>query len=465
MTSAQLRMFLSSRTVWLVVLSGLSYGLLMGAAGSRLTFFAEDYDIFLNQSESGLEVLLLGNGGHWGPPSRLLVLIQTHLFGTWYPGYVAVNGFFLAAGLMAYATPIADSLDLSQWWARAAFMQIALVPGVMAVVLLASNGAWSLSFCLAGLAAVAATRSRWRTAIALVLASSLSMSGLGIFWALLAVGVSGAFVLARKREQLRSWRCFAAASIGMALGVVVLGRIASSVWDSPYFSQYGPEAGSAIVFPSVSLVNALGTWLIIVATWSFVSMWPAAMALVNDVLPRLAFTLVDYRVLAIGMWLAILVLLLLIARRVRSVKGMTILALVLAPALLWAAAIALLRSDQVHSDRYVFVWLPSLVAFAWTTVAATRSQHLAGTVVWGTRLLKALAFSSAVVLVLSLPSTLPMAANIDRPRWDLSQDQMARAQDCGPGKAVRGLAEVSPTPTEDYLCELTNYLDSIRLFK
>ena len=193
-------------------------------------------------------------------------------------------------------------------------------------------------------------------------------------------------------------------------------------------------------------------------------MWPAAMAVVSDAVPRLVFLFGDYKGIGIGVWAAILIMLVLVISVVRSTEWLAILAIVLAPVFLAALGITLLRGDQL-ADRYVVMWLPPLVAFAWTAAVATIWRRLTSKALWGFNALRALGLTSAVVLILSLPMTLPMAANIDRPRWEFSQTQMALAQECGGGNDVKGLAEVSPVPTDDYLCELTTYLDSIGAFQ
>lgn len=448
-------------TKWMLLtlpVAGLT--LLFGLVGSRLTFYAEDYDFFLNQAEFGPEVLVFGSNGHWFPVSRAVLWVESLIFGTWYGGYIALNALLLAVGLCAFAFPLMRRSELVPLLVPLTLLQVALVPQIMSVVLVASNLPWVLSFALAGLAALCLDGQKMVSATFLMVLSFFAMTGLSPFWALLVVGISAFSGLGR--IAFRKWVVASSGFLVLSFLIFYTGRLAAIRWDSPFFAPYFNIEVETVPVSAASWTASLFNFGLLVVTWTFMTAWPASMGIVHDLPTRLGFLLVDYPAALLGAVVLIVTLGLFVMRSVRAQRAtLGALTLMTLPVAAWALAVVFLRSDELFAPRYAMVWLPAclslLVAATWAvySIGFPNSRVRLETLFW------VVAMSSAAALIVVLPHTLPWAADIGGPRWDKSVQQIQISRECANDEVrISGLSEISPYPTDRHLCDLTRYLEN-----
>lgn len=436
-----------------------------------LTFFWDDYETLHVISQDPFSQLFMSGAGHYGPLWRLIFTIQVFIFGTWFPGYVAVNAAFGVAGYWLLFGTLRSFIHIPLWQGLVGAGILFTGIGPLAQILIAVGSEWTSACFFGALAAYLYTKGA-RTWIwsASLMASALCLNGTFPVYVVLFLGV----VLARQQQLFptSSWKERVLRARYFFLWIVVAGVwviagfVLGSVNATPYYDVGEIESLGQLVPTPPS------PWQIIATTFSLGLSWTAAPVIPTILASELGVTTLT---IAVSQYLVIVLIILLLLvfgallwlSRHSGLSGIaeraTIPLIVIMPLLAWALVIAAARSDTVHITRYATIWLPFASLF-WVVVAVVFRQgertvsRIIGISITG--LLTLCAVAGAFLL----PSTIRDAANLDRDRLQWSREQALLWDACLVSDQVRLVDEVSPLLDTDIFCGIRRYLEETSLY-
>lgn len=454
---------LSERQLWRLWLVGaVAYASVGAIAGQRLTFFWDDWDALLSQDSQGPSVIFMGSGGHWGPISRSIVWLETWLFGTQYWMFVTVNFVLLYLGASFWLLAVRRATGLALAPAVIAGGVFLLAPGVMANSMILTNLGWILAFALFGSTAFLAVRNAPMHVVVISTAlASFAMSGLAVPLSLLASTFAYLAIKSSRHAESKGMR-YRKPLIILAIAAIAtsFGSWIARLNPTAYYADLNAEGGVSVEAPTAiatQLVELLDTWKALVISWS-ISPYLPGLVLLDDGVERLTLLVDKY---SIASWTALMAVVLggvaVAILRPTSRRTLALASLPLLTVAVWALMIATVRSGGIFAVRYSLIWLlPALVSL---TLLAHTSRDYGNWLKWGLRLPILGLTVTLLLAVITLPRGLQSAANVDRPRWERSQELHSEGLRClSDGRGQTDLV-VAPATTDEQLCSLFIYLD------
>lgn len=435
----------------------------LGVSATRLTHFWDDYEFILMQIREPLGSILMGTNGHAGPLSRIVLRIATHLFGTWYPGYVMLNGALavLATGLLMLA--LRPRMERRPWLLAVAGVVYLTSLGLVSQAFIAICLEWFVAMALASASAYAISRRApawvW---ITLVVAAMASMSGIAAVNACLVAVV---YLVHRwpadPAESRRRTRVIAVV-VALVVGGVVWGLLGSSLAllnPSDYYRAIS-EARGPVPLPT-DPVGALSTAAYLLGGWMWAPLLVVALTSSTMILTVTIFFAAHPLLFWTALAALVVVLVLAVARLARrdsltsAIHAFLPLALAL-PVIEWALLLSVAREGSPFPVRYQMVWLlPAMMMFALVLAVRLPGRAL-GLLQWAAIVLVA---GSAVVGVVRLPHSLEIGPDGDKPRVEFSGQQRDLMLECRDGRLPAAtVPEISPMLTPEDFCEVVDYL-------
>jgi hypothetical protein len=439
---------------WLLVV--LYYCITLYQLATELSFYWDDYFIVLGQSRLPLQELLLsGINGNWWPLSSLILLVETKIFHLWYPGYLLVNGAIILMGSLFLALTLKAFLRQSSWLAL--LIGIVYATSIQATVnATVITPSWPLSTTLALAAAFAFIRlDRPKLMYALLTLSFLAMSGMFIINAALTAGLVLAHEFSAEKASRRSVvRCVTLLFAGIAgtgIGALISSSRSVNELQAPGVSETLAELSIDAV--AHSLLGFTFSWTYMpVIPFSFIS---------PDFYTWLCLNFQIFAYYILGFLVVFAATIWLVGfisgdPRVRRIpKTLKVTFALLIPIVSAALTLSTLRSYNPYAPRYGLMWLPAslliaAISFAYSSGKLKRSLRY---------ILLTLLSVNALLGIVLLSYTLNQAANVDRDRTSLSEQQNQAIRMCEIGRAGLPLEEISPSISSTQLCQ---FVESLR---
>ena len=435
------------------------YTIVGGVVGRHLTFFWDDVDIVLSFRNYGLSAILQGEQVHWFPLGKILLLIEYWAFGNFYPGYTAVAALELAVGfyLLYRATGLFESR--SAWLGTMSMAMILFVPGSLAVVMIAMNAGPLIAFTLAALAALLLAKEQpWFFWVPVLALAFLASSGSAVIYSL----ILAAAVLFRdlsRRGRTRPRLLLLATVVVSGVCWTLVGSSIAARNQTDMYRGVGKSVPSML--DTAHIVEVVQTWVTVFFGWLAAPLIPGVLAPLHDGVTRLLFLLRPLAPVLIVVTLALMIVTSL--RRFPRLRDRSLLSrllLIVSGALF--AVIVYGRPSNVFTERYQPMWLP-VVLLVWLSVRSGLSGF--GRFARGfTHVLVSLLVATTIVVLVSLPWTIRHAADIDRPRWQGSADQVAAARACVDGAPQNGFKDLSGVFDGEDICHMADYLSQLSPF-
>ncbi len=457
------------RLVVVAVAASCAYVVVTMLSAAHVTFYWDDYYLLLALHDRGLGgALATGLNGNWWPLATLGLAAQLAAFGSWYPGYLAVNAVLVVAVAWAGWFAFGPLTRSRPWLLVAALVLYACSLGVVVNVTVMTMS-WILAPALALTSAALLVRHRpiWAWGGVLALAF-LAQSGL---FAVLACLVAATLVVARAAE--RGWRRPGAPTWALAGALVVVGLAGTAVgyviagrdpidYYAPTVSTAAPAAVDTMALPVGEILRSVAAF---VPAWAATPLLPPMLVrpaavpwlviLVDTYLPAVVVVAAGIAAVLVVRW----------RRRTRSPSGDQVLArlaaagVLLVPVTLTAGILAAVRTGSGLAPRYWILWLLP-AAVAWAMVGQVLGAHRV--VRLGQHAVAALLVASALVTAVALPWTFRTAYDIDLLRRENSADQIAQMRNCREGRAAVANQQVSPGLRDDLLCRFVDVVDRRR---
>lgn len=433
-------------------------------ASRSLTFFWDDYEVIGLIADNPIDQMFINGVGHFGPLWRLFFLIEVYVFGPHYFLYTAISALLAAIGFWGFAWALKPVLGSYFWLIIPASIVYFTSLGAMAQIVVAVGSEFTLGFAFAGMAAYIYSRTlRLVWPLTLMVLSGLSLNGtLPVNYAMFSAVVV-TYVLLGK-VHIASSRLFTVVfgGLGLTISWLAASAIFGSLNPSPYYAAASSDLSVALeptgFFEQVWNILTTSTGLSI--SWIIAPLLPGAVV-VPDLMSRITILIMSNLVLFILIMTAATAFLIFILRKkpsFRRERGIFIIVMWLIPIIIWAALVAYTRPGAFVTERYANIWLPPVLFLLLSLVLLFALLQKSGI----TRILiipiSTLLVANSIFGLLMAPQTAIAAANIERPRMDLSWAQHELMFDCLSTEAVTPYDEISPLLSGADFCKVSRFL-------